>query len=34
MGAHGHGMVERLTIGSISFYQVVAEPHSVLVLRA
>ena len=34
MGAHGHGMLERLTIGSISFYQVVAEPHSVLVLRA
>jgi len=33
VGAHGHGIVERLTIGSVSFRQVVAEQHNVLVLR-
>lgn len=33
VGAHGHGIVERLTIGSVSFHQVVAETHNVLVLR-
>lgn len=34
LGARGHGVMERLTLGSVSFHQVVAEPHSVLVLRA
>jgi nucleotide-binding universal stress UspA family protein len=34
LGAQGHGWVERLTVGSVSFHQVVAEPFSVLVLRA
>lgn len=34
VGAHGHGIVERVTIGSVSFHQVVAEAHNVLVLRA
>jgi nucleotide-binding universal stress UspA family protein len=34
LGAQGHGWVERLTLGSVSFHQVVAEPFSVLVLRA
>lgn len=33
MGAQGHGFIERLTMGSKSFHQVVNEPHSVLVLR-
>jgi nucleotide-binding universal stress UspA family protein len=33
LGAQGHGFVERLSLGSTSFHQVVAEPHSVLVLR-
>lgn len=34
VGARGHGFIERLTLGSVSFRQVVAEPYSVLVLRA
>jgi nucleotide-binding universal stress UspA family protein len=34
LGAQGHGWVERLTLGSVSFHQVVAESFSVLVLRA
>ncbi len=33
LGARGHGFIERLTVGSISFHQVIAEPYSVLVLR-
>jgi nucleotide-binding universal stress UspA family protein len=33
LGAQGHGFVERVTIGSTSFQQVVATPYSVLVLR-
>lgn len=34
LGAQGHGFVERLTLGSVSFREAMAEPHSVLVLRA
>jgi nucleotide-binding universal stress UspA family protein len=34
LGARGHGFLDRLLIGSISLHQVVAEPHSVLVIRA
>lgn len=34
LGARGHGFIERLTVGSVSFHQVIAEPYSVLVLRA
>jgi nucleotide-binding universal stress UspA family protein len=34
LGAQGHGFLERLTLGSTSFHQVMAEPYSVLVLRA
>jgi nucleotide-binding universal stress UspA family protein len=34
MGAQGHSWVDRLTLGSVSFQQVVGEPHSVLLLRA
>jgi nucleotide-binding universal stress UspA family protein len=33
LGAQGHGFLDRLTMGSVSFYQVVSSPHSVLVLR-
>jgi nucleotide-binding universal stress UspA family protein len=33
VGAHGHGFVERLTVGSASLHQAVVEPYSVLVLR-
>ena len=33
LGAQGHGFVERLTTGSTSFHQVVAEPYSVFLLR-
>lgn len=33
MGAQGHGFMDRLFIGSVSFHQLVAEPHSVLILR-
>jgi nucleotide-binding universal stress UspA family protein len=34
LGAQGHGFLERLTLGSVSFHQVVGTPHNVLVLRA
>jgi nucleotide-binding universal stress UspA family protein len=34
LGAQGHGFLNRLSIGSISFHQAVSEPHNVLVLRA
>jgi len=33
MGAQGHGFVERLVVGSVSLQEVVASPHSVLLLR-
>ncbi len=31
--AQGHGFVERVTVGSITFHQVVSEPYSVWVIR-
>jgi nucleotide-binding universal stress UspA family protein len=34
LGAQGHGFIERLTIGSISLYEVIAEPYNVLLIRA
>ena len=34
LGAHGHGFLERLVVGSTSLHQVVAEPYSALVIRA
>lgn len=34
LGAQGHGFVDRLTLGSVSFREALAEPHSVLMLRA
>lgn len=34
VGARGHGWLDRLTLGSVSFQQVVGEPYPVLVLRA
>jgi nucleotide-binding universal stress UspA family protein len=33
MGAQGHGFVDRLTLGSTSFHEVMASPYSVLLLR-
>lgn len=33
MGAQGHGFIDRLFVGSVSFHQLVAEPHSLLILR-
>jgi nucleotide-binding universal stress UspA family protein len=33
LGAQGHGFVERLSLGSTSFHQTMAEPYPVLVLR-
>lgn len=33
LGAQGHGFWERLTVGSVSFHQAIAESHSVLMLR-
>ncbi|MGV3618506.1 MAG: universal stress protein [Fimbriimonas sp.] len=33
LGAQGHGFFERLLLGSVSFHQVTAEEHTVLVLR-
>jgi len=33
LGAQGHGFIERLFVGSVSFHQLVAEPYSVLILR-
>ena len=33
MGAQGHGFIERLFVGSVSFHQLVAEPYSVFILR-
>lgn len=34
VGAQGHSWVDRVTLGSVSFHQVIGEPYSVLVLRA
>lgn len=34
MGAQGHGFIERITMGSVSYHQVASESYSVLVLRA
>ena len=34
LGAQGHGFFERLTLGSVSFHQVVSTSHNVLVLRS
>lgn len=33
LGAQGRGFIERLTMGSVSFYQAVSEKYSVLILR-
>ena len=33
LGSQGHGMLDRMTLGSVSFHQVVSENHSTLVLR-
>lgn len=33
LGAHGHGFLERLVVGSTSLHQVVAEPYSTLLIR-
>jgi nucleotide-binding universal stress UspA family protein len=33
LGAQGHGFLHRIFIGSTSLHQVVAEPHSILLLR-
>lgn len=33
VGAHGHGFVERLLVGSCSLHQVIAETYPVLVVR-
>lgn len=34
MGAHGHGLIERIFIGSVSMHQVKSENHNILVMRA
>lgn len=33
LGAQGHGFLDRLFVGSVSFHQLVAEPYSVLIMR-
>lgn len=33
LGAQGHGFIERMFVGSVSFHQLVAEPYSVFILR-
>ena len=33
MGAQGHGFIDRLFVGSVSFHQLVSQPHSMLILR-
>lgn len=33
LGAQGHGFMERLTMGSVSFHQVVSTAHNTLILR-
>jgi nucleotide-binding universal stress UspA family protein len=34
LGAHGHGFLERLIIGSVALHQVVGEPYSTFLVRA
>jgi nucleotide-binding universal stress UspA family protein len=34
LGAKGHGLIERLTLGSVSMRQAIAGPYSTLILRA
>ncbi len=34
LGAHGHGFIERMLVGSVSLHQVVAEAYSTLLIRA
>jgi len=34
LGAQGHSLLKRLTLGSISFHQAMTAPYSVLLLRA
>lgn len=34
LGAQGHGFWERVRLGSVSYYEVIATDHNVLVLRA
>lgn len=33
LGARGHGLWERLTLGSTALHQVIAEPYSILIVR-
>jgi nucleotide-binding universal stress UspA family protein len=33
LGAQGHGMLEGLSLGSVTAHQVLHTPHSVLVVR-
>jgi len=34
LGAQGHGFIDRLFVGSVSFHQLAAEPYSVFIVRA
>lgn len=34
LGAHGHGFIERLVVGSVALHEVTYESHNVLLLRA
>jgi len=34
VGAQGHGFIDRLILGSVSFHQVASEPYAVMVIRA
>jgi nucleotide-binding universal stress UspA family protein len=34
IGAQGHGLTDRITVGSVAMHEVVSSPHSVLVMRA
>lgn len=34
LGARGHGFLDRLTLGSVSFHQAMTSPYSLLILRA
>jgi len=34
LGAHGHGLLERLVVGSLALHEVVREPFNVLLMRA
>ena len=33
LAAQGHGFIERMSIGSVSLHEAVAEPHSLLIMR-